>query len=336
MIRIDSTKILIPSTAITDIDYSKLQLIQVTEPGTGNIKSEKYFTTDNLGIGFKRVSFDKNRNESIIEVSGKVLKDDYFELINKNTVEWMFVEVNKYSPIKYDNVRVMDESKVLSMDCTNNLKVSQEPVNYISALNQVRINQKYNVTDYREPGNKGIVIAGKQKTYKERMIFYDKIREINRDKALQTEPYFVNLQGQHTNVLRIESNFTSFAKIKEYTGTAIFLRDILNSNENPNLKLFDKITKPSRGVQLYLELGKFAGMTLYEIEKRIGMEGIIKLCNYDINLIIQFIKERREKRTNNSKVIKNYRMLLAEVLPGTRLAVCNELIEEVRQLLLVA
>jgi len=245
----------------------------------------------------------------------------------------LFVEVNKYSPITVNPGQAIEESRVLSMDCTNNLKVSRDPINYISALNQIRINNKYNVTDYREPGNKGIVIAGKQKTFKERMIFYDKILEINRDKALKKESYFINLQGQHTNVLRIESNFTSFAKIQEYTETSTLLKDILNSNENPNLKLFDKITKPNKGIQLYLELGKFAGMTLHEIEKRIGMEGIIKLCNYDINLVIQFIKDKREKKTNNSKVIQNYRNVLAEVIPGTQLALNNEMIKELRLIL---
>ena len=208
---------------------------------------------------------------------------------------------------------------------------------YIKALNQIRINQKYNVTDYRKPGNKGIVIQGKQKTIKERQIFYDKILDLNRDKELKKEPYFIALQGSHSGVLRVESNIVSFAKIKEYTGcSSTLLKEILNSKENPNLKLFEKITKPNKSIQLYLSLGKFAGMTLYQVEKRIGMEGIIKLCNFDVNLVIDFIKERRGERSNNSKVIKEYRNLIAQILPGTNVTFNNELIEEIRQILTAA
>lgn len=334
MIRLDSVKFLIGSDSIQHIDTNRMVLNQTTEPGTGDIYIENYTTNMAPGIGFKRVSFNTKKNEAILELSGKVLKDQYFELINKNTIERVFSEVNKCSPVTFNVGSAIDKARVLSMDCTDNLKLSREPVDYINSLNQIRINEKYNVTDYRKPGNKGIVIAGRQKTFKERQIFYVKQLDILRDKEFKKEPYYSALVFQHSGVLRSESNFSSLERIRNYARSSTMLKDILTSDAKPNLAIFDKLTKRNSDFQLYLELenGRYAGMNLNEIEKRLGREGIIKQSNYDINLIIQFINKARGKGSHNWKVIKEYRNLLCEIMPteGKIITLRNDLIEEIR------
>jgi hypothetical protein len=305
-----------------------------SEPGTGNIYTEKFSTNMAPGIGFKRVTFDTKKNEAILELSAKVLKDQYFELININTIERVFSEVNQVSPVTFDIGKAIDTTRVLTMDCTDNLKLSREPAEYLNALNQIRINEKYNVTDYRMPGNKGVVIAGKQKTFKERQIFYVKQLDILRDKELKKEPYYEALVLQHKGVLRSESNFSSLERIRNFAKSTTMLKDILTSDANPNLAIFDKLTKRNSDFQLYLELenGRYAGMTLNEIEKRLGREGIIRQSNFDINLVIQFINKARGKGSHNWKVIKEYRNLLCEILPTEDkiITLRNELIEEIR------
>ena len=334
MIRLDSVKFLIGSDSIQHIDTNRMVLNQTTEPGTGDIYIENYTTNMAPGIGFKRVSFNTKKNEAILELSGKVLRDQYYELINKNTIERVFSEVNKCSPVTFNVGSAIDKARVLSMDCTDNLKLSREPAEYINSLSSIRINEKYNVTDYRKPGNKGIVIAGKQKTFKERQIFYVKQLDILRDKEFKKEPYYSALVFQHSGVLRSESNFSSLERIRNYARSSTMLKDILTSDANPNLAIFDKLTKRNSDFQLYLELehGRYAGMNLNEIEKRLGREGIIKQSNYDINLVIQFINKARGKGSHNWKVIKEYRNLLCEIMPteGKEITLINEMIEEIR------
>jgi hypothetical protein len=306
---------------------------------TGELVYEKY-TTDKapgvaLGVGFKRVTYDTKKNEAVLELSAKVLKDQYFELINKNTIERVFSEVNTFSPITFNVGNAIDTTRVLSMDCTNNLKLSREPIDYVLALNQIRINEKYQVSDYKQPGkNVGIVIAGKQKSFKERVIFYDKQVNILSDSFLKKEPYHASLVLQHKGILRVETNLTSFAKIRQYAKSTTMLKDILTSTANPNLTIFDKITKRNSDFQLYLELenGEYSGMTFDQIRKRIGDKAIIKECNYDINLIIQFINKARGKGSNNSKLIREYRNLLCEIMPteGKIITLKNEPINEIR------
>ena len=104
--------------------------------------------------------------------------------------------------------------------------------------------------------------------------------------------------------------------------------------QNPNLKIFDKITKRNSDFQLYLELenGRYAGMSLNEIEKRLGREQIIRLSNFDINLVKQFINKARGQGSHNSKIHKEYRNLLCEIMPieGKIITLRNELIDEIR------
>jgi hypothetical protein len=334
MIRLDSVKLLVGSDSIQHIDTNRMVLNQTTEPGTGDIFIENYSTNMAPGIGFKRVSYNSKKSEAILELSAKVLKDQYFELINKNTIERVFSEVNKISPVTFDIQKAIDTTRVLSMDCTNNLIMLNEPADYLSALNQIRSNEKYNVTDYKAPGNKGIVIAGKQKTFKERQIFYVKKLDILRDKEFKKEPYFEALIFQHKSVLRAESNFSSLARIRNFARSTNLLKDILTSTANPNLSMFEKITKRNNEFQLYLELenGRYAGMNLNEIEKRIGRENIIKQSNFDINLVIQFVNKARGKGSHNWKIIKEYRNILSEIMPteGKLATLRNEMIEEIR------
>jgi hypothetical protein len=334
MIRLDSVKFLIGSDSIQHIDTNRMEKNIKTPPGT-DVYYETYSTETAPGIGFKRVSFNTKTNEAILELSGKVLKDQYYELINKNSIERVFNEVNKVSPITFNVGNAIDKTKVLSMDCTDNLKLSREPIDYIMALNQIRINERYNVQDYKAPGkNVGIDIRGKQKTFKERQIFYDKQINIISDKFLKKEPYHSALVFQHKGVLRVETNLTSFERIRNFARATTMLKDILTSDAKPNFAIFEKITKHNSSIQLLLELdnGRFAGMNLNEIEKRIGREQIIKLCNFDMNLIIQFIKQARGKGSNNSKVIKEYRNLLCEIMPteGKIITLRNDLIDEIR------
>ena len=337
MLRIDTLKMILPPEAISEIATERMLFQPIISGATGESISEKGFI-NNPGVGIKRVELNKQTGEVIAEVSGKCLGSDYFDLININTIEKVFDSLNSCSPVTFIPGKAIESAKVLTMDCTNNLKVSAPIDSYLTALNQIRVNDRYNVTDYRKPGNKGVVIAGKQKSFKERQIFYHKSLDIQRDKALKEQPYYEKVKSDHQNVLRVEGNFTSLERIRHYTGGTTNLVEILRSGKNPNLTLFEKVTKKNSDCQLLIELqgGKYAGMTLHQLEKRKGMEGIIRESNFDMNIILMVIRETRSKGSNNSKVIRNYRALLSELIESESEGSTvkrNILIEEIRQLL---
>jgi len=333
MIRLDTVKLFIPAEAIQDVNMQGLILDEGRTATNEDIIYQEYKTPSSPGIGLKQVTYKLGKEEVSVELSAKILKEEYYKLINRNTIERAFDEVNSSSPITFDTGRAIDTATVGKMDVTDNLHLTSSPEKYLIALNQVRLNDRYNVNDYRQPGNKGIVIQGKQKTFKERMIFYLKELDLNRDKALKNEPYFDTILQQHQGTLRCESNYTSFERIRNVCGTSSnHLKEVLMSEENPNLKLFEKVTQRCKEYQLYLQLNvaRYAGMGLSQIEKNIGRETIIKGCNFDMNLIILFIKEHRAPGSNNSRTIREYRNLLGEMMGMEEEEMRDSLIDEIR------
>jgi len=337
MIGLDSIRLEVGSDAIRDIDLNSSNLQRTTRQDILNdgIVSEIIHTKESPCIGLKSVAYDNYKQCAVVDLSAKILKERYFDLITPNTVERVFEEVNKYSPITFTIPMAMEIARVRAMDCTNNLRVEEDPQRYVDALYQVRANERYNVTFHREHGNSGVVMSGKQKTFKERQIIYVKSFDLLRDKRMTKEPYFDAVLRDHNGILRVESNYTSFDRIRKCTGSAdLLLKTVLNSTEHPNLSLFNKITSriPDNQLMLHLERGKFAGMTLHQIEKRIGMEGIIRELDFDMVRISHFINTARSKGSKNSKVIRQYRNLLTEIMPteGNVIQLRNLLIEEIR------
>lgn len=337
MIGLDSIRLEIGSDGIRDIDLNSPNLLMKTTRGAMDegIVSEIVHTKESPCIGLKFVSYSNSQHSATVDLSAKILKERYIDLINPNTIERAFEEINKHSPITFNIPVAVDIARVRAIDCTNNLRVEQEPQRYIDALMQVRANDKYNITFHRDHGNSGVVMAGRQRSFKERQILYVKSLEILKDKRMAKEPYFGAVIRDHNGILRVESNYTSFDRIRKCTGSVdLLLNTVMNSTENPNLALFNKITNrvPDCQLMLQLERGKFAGMSLHQIEKRIGMEGIIRELDFDMQRIVHFINSARSKKSKNSKVIREYRNLLTEIMPteGNVIQLRNLLIEEIK------
>jgi len=337
---LDSIKLFIPSEAIRDVNLQGLILNEGRTATNEDIIYQEYKTPSSPGIGLKQVTYKIGKEEVTVELSAKILKGEYYKLINLDTIERVFFEINSSSPITFDPAKAIDTATVGKMDVTDNLHLTSSPEKYLIALNQVRLNDRYNVNDYRQPGNKGIVIQGKQKTFKERMIFYLKELDLNRDKALKNEPYFDTILQQHQGTLRCESNYTSLERIRTAAGTSSnHLKSILMSEEKPNLKLFEKVMQKETQIRLFLEMenGMYAGMGLRQIEQSRGRETIIRECNFDMSLIIDFIRRARGKGSNNSKAIREYRTQCYEMMEseGKIIKMSNSLIDEIRMKLAV-
>jgi hypothetical protein len=110
--------------------------------------------------------------------------------------------------------------------------------------------------------------------------------------------------------MRVETNFTSFATIRQYTGTNNVLSEILHSPELPTIRVFDKITKSVNGVNLKLLLS-WDGMKFQDIERLEGRKSIIRALDFDMVKIKTFIRSRVSG--NVSRYIRFYRELCNEM-----------------------
>jgi hypothetical protein len=310
MIRIDSIKLKLPTDAI---EWHSDMLRHTQDIEVGKVTKVVKMSTPKMSqLGLKKVTITQNsKNESengcVIECSSKILKQDYFNMITQDSLEQLIQQINYSQLIRFDKNRFIDSASVLSCDITKNIQLESNAsvLNYLSSVATLPIGDRHNVFTYKLIGNKGVAWNGKQKSFKERMTFYSKELDVKRDKELQK--YLTSNQlKQFDNVLRTETNFTQFATIRKYTNSnSLLLQDILSSTENPNLLVFDKITKR---INFDIDLRLFTeweGMTLQQIEKLEGSKNIVKLLGGDMTKIRTFLESKVKGKI--SRYIKYYR-----------------------------
>jgi hypothetical protein len=286
--------------------------------------------------GLNLINYNNSDKSLTLQFSAKILSENYYDLINFNTIEQAIDNVNKTGIVTIDK-QYLNNFKVHSCDFTNNVKGEHVPHEYIQSCQLMSLNSKYKVDNYKAKNIKtGIVFRGKQVSFKERCIMYHKLDELKKDenfiKSLRSPLPMIE---QFNGVLRVETNVTSHKKIREYTLTDNVLMSVLNSKAiNPNYKLFQKIRNHS-GVQTDL-FTMPQNMKLYEIEKLYGRQTIIKELNHDFELITDLLK--RHVKGNISAYLKDYRFISNEMLINTMPSGHNEndIIFELEQLLKVA
>lgn len=340
MIRIDSIKIEAPNDILSDIDISCFDQQIVKDTTSGQIKSNLLKLKDeSKKVGLNSILINEKKNTVIMTLSSKILKENYFELININTVGQVFDEINKTGIIKIDDSQA-NNIIIHSADFTTNLKGTKQPKDYIQALQLMSLNSNYIVTPYTGTGqdkNKnGIVFRGRQKSFKERCIMYHKFDEIIKDKdfikSLKSPLPVVN---SFKDILRMENNITSHKKIREYTLTDNNLMSVLNSTAIlPNYKLFKKIKNLS-GVQTDL-FNYDPDIPFNKIRTQKGDETIIKELNFDMSLIRELIQKHVKGKVSN--YIKDFRKTANDMLNNKDIAGQseNDLINEFENLLKVA
>ena len=253
------------------------------------------------------------RNEAIIEYSAKILLDDYPSLITANTIQQCFENINDLGYCTLDTENVIRDSKILSCDVTLDIDGISLPENFrqvlISNLNNI---SKYTVQKYQ---NCGYTISNQLKTkhLKVRLSIYNKFKE------MRTAPNkgFLKMCSRPENLMdyfngkfRIETNFRNFKQINEFCGTKDNrLMDVLNSDSNPLLLIFDKI--------FALDVEKSFHMvddnhTLFDFDSINQLRDalLLKECGNDLKQVAEVLNSYYSPKTNRRKYIKEYKKLL--------------------------
>lgn len=287
MVRLDSTKILVPNEVINHVNRYDFILKQDAN-GDGVLISDKLQTTQTGLNGFKSIIIDNRTQTTTVELSAKILGSNYFEGINLNTVSQAVETINKTGIITFDVNRFLDKSQVLRCDVTDNIKPEVTGETFYKTLASLPIAQKYRTDLFNRKNNLGVTWNGQQKTIRDRIIFYDKTLDIIRDKQFKNSPYAHKLYNDFKGVVRVESNHSQFKQLNKIFGTRS-LTGILESDVKTNYQIFNRITDKTSDIDLRL-FNQFEGMKFGAIRNRLGDEGIIKLCNFDWQKIELFIK----------------------------------------------
>jgi len=328
---LDTIKLKLPLEAIAELNKSAFN-IQVCSSGlSGEVLKQKQVLQKHKIFGVKNLELNNLANYLVLELSAKVLKSHYFYGININTIELVVKNINNSGIIKFHSNKFIESAEVLRCDVANNLKVKNKVNTYIEFLNIYRLNTNYNTSYYRS----GIVFKKDVKSYKERLIFYDKQMELLRDKELLKVLSSADVL-KFNNILRCESNLVSFKAIRSnFNITNNKLLSVLSSKEKVNYKIFNNIVADTEPANINFLNHWKNYKKINKIEKIFGMEHICEFYNYNYGKIKAFIRQSSKGKTSYQyRRYKNFLKKLAIQKEDYNKEL--EVITELKKLLLVA
>lgn len=341
MITLDSIKIHAPCDLLTDFNFERFKKTTDVDGARGHTTKDRYYARGTI-TGLKSIEINNINQSLTLELSAKILLDDYSQLININNIERVFDTVNKSGLIAIDKTRI-NEFDVHSIDSTKNLKGVHRPKQYFDNLMLIAQSPKYIKEAYRGTGDNkhktGVVFRGKQKTFKERMLCYDKREELLHEKKfLKSVNNPMQVVKDFYNVARIECNLTNYARIREYLQVPDQnLIRILESQSTPNWTIWKRI---KGAVVVQLELFNYPEtMKWHELVSYYGLRQICLDCQNDLSLIKDLIRKHTGVKTNVSPQMKKVKQVIQSLNntgTGTDTETDNEVLQEFEQLLKTA
>lgn len=293
MIRLDSFKIKLPIEQINSIDLSnhKAKHLPISETFGGKEKIiQDKIIVSNLDHGFNRVTIDNLQNEIIIEGSAKILKSNYYDGISLNTFEQLHHELTRHKLIDVSQDNLL-KSQMFTLDCTVNLELKDIKQSVRATVEHGSINSNYTLKNFSKSGHFGFVATRDVKTYKERMTGYSKLMEVSNTDSKFAKECPEAIKRFNLNTLRLESNFASFKNVRDhFKVTSNNLGSILNSHENVNLKMYDRLIHAGKQLELFAD--NYDNLSLPEILKEIGIKTFFAQFNNDLKAAKQFVKIR--------------------------------------------
>lgn len=305
---IDSIKIRLPIECLSNYKECAFDTIKTDSMQFPETKIQ-YKLNTKKPLGLKDIVLNQTQGYATLEMSAKILKENYFKLINENTIENAFENVNASGLIQLDIDSSIEHSQVLRCDVTTDLNIQDIP-KHLRSLSAYRINRKYDCKVY--PSSVVFNRNVTTKSLKEYQTFYCKATDMKKkDRELLK---YVSIQDAK-NVLRCESRYANFQQIRNaIEGIDLSLLSVLQSEAKPNLKIFNRITQeiePSdyHNIQNFQTLIDMKQAYKHkDIQKEIAMASILKMCNFDIELVKVYLATN--STANNSRLLKQFKSRL--------------------------
>jgi len=355
--RLDSNTIQIPFDSINGIDYNNSKFVHSQPTKNGQILKDTYLVSSNdLPVGISKILVDDFRQQVSIDTSAKILCNEYLQGINLNTYSQWIDSINNLGIVSIDKNKAFEQGIFQKIDTTNNINLSSlydldnSWTEVLGYLEVAKLNKNFDIVSYSRKNNQGITYKGNQTTEKNRLIMYrkylDLLKATNKD-FLKSLNRPVEILNTTKNILRVESNHTSFRSIKERLKIdSISIKEVLTNGRNPNPLMLDKITQPHRVNQLLMIFNEYnpEDYDLNDVIKLEGIKNIIINANYCESSLKSFVKRYTTESMfrwwwyggNSKKSIKGFKPLLDElkIKAANSNAQDNKVIELIRTTML--
>lgn len=285
-----------------------------------------YSSKDDINIPYNLyIAVSYVKQTLTLEFSSKILKENYPDLISRDTIKKCLTNINQLNICNIDVDSILSNGVVTSVDITYDADLILND-NLLDALNsQVNNYRRFKWTHYN---NEGITFTKdvKSKDCTETITLYNKEKEI----CTSHNKNFLNSLSQPQQIMdyfkgktRFEITLDTPKKIMNYlnlTDTKIF--SVLNSDTNPILILFDKIFNNS--------VTNISNATFDNYEEW-SMKIILDSYNGDLKRLEQDVRNKFSSRNGATKRMKKFEAVHHAM---TSASTNENLIEKVRNLLL--
>ncbi|OUO02618.1 phage/plasmid replication domain-containing protein [Bacteroides clarus] len=285
-----------------------------------------YSSKDDINIPYNLyIAVSYVKQTLTLEFSSKILKENYPDLISRDTIKKCLTNINQLNICNIDVDSILSNGVVTSVDITYDADLILND-NLLDALNsQVNNYRRFKWTHYN---NEGITFTKdvKSKDCTETITLYNKEKEI----CTSHNKNFLNSLSQPQQIMdyfkgktRFEITLDTPKKIMNYlnlTDTKIF--SVLNSDTNPILILFDKIFNNS--------VTNISNATFDNYEEW-SMKIILDSYNGDLKRLEQDVRNKFCSRSGATKRMKKFEAVHHAM---TSASTNENLIEKVRNLLL--
>ena len=265
------------------------------------------------------IIYNEKSREFVLDFTGKVLKDDYTRLINKETIRQCLQNIQDLNLFEFDVDTLIQEAEVCRCDVTMDVKCPF-PIDTLKRHIKASI-KNYDKWLCRSCENNGVEIYNNATTSKrqKRFIIYDKNKELNmarnrdflnglddKDDLLQ---YFANKLRFEFN-LRTKEQVRSFLRIPDNK-----LCCVLNSTANPILEIFD------------LAIDEVV-VTDAATNNKADKLALLQQCSYNLQAVEMRIRESSPKTSSIRRKMEPYRKLLQEIQGGGETMKIRDLLEQ--------
>jgi hypothetical protein len=320
MITLDSISLLIPLEAIIAKNFYG-DVIERERDGN-IVESVEYKVVEGIE-GLKYIEFNRLNGTMKIQLSAKLLEEDYYRLISIETIEIVFYKINYYGLVKLNTTKAIETALLLNCDFTKNLKVDKVS-SYIFDIYRAseKISKDWFVKLYKK--NTSIEFEQKRKRNRIRAIMYDKHKEMMKEMKRRKNEYNLGVE-KFKNVLRFEVNTKTLQNIRELAGLEdkedTLLLKVLKSKENPNLKVFEKIFHNHIGDYLNID-----NIRKEDIRKFFEMKGVVSelksIQNY-FNLLL----EKGYSQASAYRIVNELRQIASNERTNKRIKEIHELLK---------
>lgn len=247
---------------------------------------------------------DYQHKELSIEFTGKILLEKYPNLINAKTIRECFYNINHLGICNINVEAIINQSYVTKCDVTKDIATTGIATILANIRPNISNNKKWVVKGYK--GGLTIEKVVSTSRYKERLVIYDKAKEMQRvenDKFLNCVSNAQDIVSYFQGKVRFEVNINTMSQIRTLLNIPNNdLKIVLSATSNPILTVINeaiKYNKPQHRKQ-----------TIREYEREL----LLKSCNYDIVNVEALIRSLSSSNTSIKRVMQPYKDLLNRLM----------------------